>query len=282
MWHMPTQTGSTGVATTGNFINSVHLEILRQFSMCNHTIDTQWFNKSGLHCHDLNILQQIWFYEKTHQKLTVNGFQFGYFFLRENVLHCRDHQRSWRKNKLPQMLKTVVNHCGFILIILFTLQFTETSVASLLQSQFSTAILSIALGLQNQCKLGLKGRYVCFCRINTYSTGIFHVVICEWYVLVNQDDSKSLIVIPCKLDMSTARRSRKSPQSLSGTSAHPTMVTLVNIMVLNGWLTSFLFHVNQPPHSWNKAISESDLETPKVKVMGVVKDQGHTVGPESY
>ena len=55
------------------------------------------------------------------------------------------------------------------------------------------------------------------------------------------------------------------------------MVTLVNIMVLNAWLTSFSFHVNQAPHSWDKAISDSDLETPKVKVMGVVKGQGHTV-----
>ena len=73
-----------------------------------------------------------------------------------------------------------------------------------------------------------------------------------------------------KLDISTARRRRKSPRSLSGTSAHPTLVTLVNIMVLNGWLTSFSFHVNQAPHSWDKAISDSDLETPKVKVMGVV------------
>ena len=83
--------------------------------------------------------------------------------------------------------------------------------------------------------------------------------------------------------MSTARRRRNSPRSLSGTSAHPnTMVTLVNIMVLNGWLTSFLFHVNQPPHSWDKAISDSDLETPKVKVLGVFKGQGHTVDPESY
>ena len=70
--------------------------------------------------------------------------------------------------------------------------------------------------------------------------------------------------------------------TVSGTSTHPTMVTLVNIMVLNGWLTSYSFHVNQPPHSWDKAISDSDLETPKVKVMGVVKGQGHTVGPESY
>ena len=42
-----------------------------------------------------------------------------------------------------------------------------------------------------------------------------------------------------KLDMWTARRHLKSPQSLSSTSAHPTIVTLVNIMVMNGWLTSF-------------------------------------------
>ena len=60
--------------------------------------------------------------------------------------------------------------------------------------------------------------------------------------------------------MSTARRRLKSPQSLSGTSAHPTMVTLVNTMVMNGWLTSFSFHVNWPSHSWNNAISDFDLE----------------------
>ena len=63
--------------------------------------------------------------------------------------------------------------------------------------------------------------------------------------------------------MSTARRRLKSPRSLSGTSAHPTMVTQVNIMVMNGWLTSFSFIINRPPHSWDKAISDSDLETPR-------------------
>ena len=63
--------------------------------------------------------------------------------------------------------------------------------------------------------------------------------------------------------MSTARRRLKSPRSLSGTSAHPSMVTLVNIVVMNGRLTSFSFHVNQPPYSWYKAISDSDLETPR-------------------
>ena len=32
-------------------------------------------------------------------------------------------------------------------------------------------------------------------------------------------------------------------------------------MVMNVWLTSFAFHVNWPPHSSDKAISNSDLET---------------------
>ena len=63
--------------------------------------------------------------------------------------------------------------------------------------------------------------------------------------------------------MSTACRRLKSPQSLSGTSAHLTMVTQVNIMVMNGWLTSFSFIVNRLPYSWDKATSDSDLETPK-------------------
>ena len=76
-----------------------------------------------------------------------------------------------------------------------------------------------------------------------------------------------------------ACRRLKSPQSLSGTSAHPTMVTLVNIMVMKGWLTSFSFHVNRPSHSRDKAISDTRV---KVKVMGVVKGQGHTIGPVSY
>ena len=40
----------------------------------------------------------------------------------------------------------------------------------------------------------------------------------------------------------------------------PTIVTLVNIMVIYGWLTSFSFHVNWPSHSWDKAISDFDRE----------------------
>ena len=63
--------------------------------------------------------------------------------------------------------------------------------------------------------------------------------------------------------MLTARQRLKSPRSLSGTSAHLTMVTQVNIMVMNGWLTYFSFIINRPPHSWVKAISDSDCETPR-------------------
>ena len=37
----------------------------------------------------------------------------------------------------------------------------------------------------------------------------------------------------------------------------------VNIMIMNGWFTSFSFHVNRPSHSWDKAFSDSDLETPR-------------------
>ena len=64
-----------------------------------------------------------------------------------------------------------------------------------------------------------------------------------------------------KLHMLTACRCLKSPWSLSLTSAHPIMVTLVNIMVMNGWLTPISFHVNRPSHFWDKGISDSDLET---------------------
>ena len=65
--------------------------------------------------------------------------------------------------------------------------------------------------------------------------------------------------------MSTACQCLKSPRSLSGTSTHLTIVTLVNIMVMKGWLTSFSFHVNWPSHSWDKAIADPDLETPRTK-----------------
>ena len=83
-----------------------------------------------------------------------------------------------------------------------------------------------------------------------------------------------------KLDMSTARRRLKSPRSLSGTSAHPTVVTLVNIMVMNGWLRCFSFHVIRPPYSWDKAISDSDLETPRS--MSRVWSKGKVIQSAQY
>ena len=79
-----------------------------------------------------------------------------------------------------------------------------------------------------------------------------------------------------------ARRRLKSPQSLSGTSAHPTMVTLVNIIVMNGWLTSFSFQVNRPSHSWDKAISDSDLEISTPRSRPWVWSKGKVIQSAQY
>ena len=95
--------------------------------------------------------------------------------------------------------------------------------------------------------------------IITYITTIYNYMDPAWLFLTKGN----LMISFSKLYMSAACRRLKSPWSLSGTSAHPTMVTLVNIMVMNGWLTYFLFIVNHPPHSWDKAISNFDLETPR-------------------
>ena len=45
--------------------------------------------------------------------------------------------------------------------------------------------------------------------------------------------------------------------------------------------TSFSFHINQINNSWERAISQFDLETFKVKVMSEVKGQGHRLCPVS-
>ena len=82
--------------------------------------------------------------------------------------------------------------------------------------------------------------------------------------------------------MSTARRRLNSPQSLSGTSTHPTMVTLINIMVLNGWLTSFSFHVNRSFYSWDKAISDSDLEISTTGSRSWVWSKGKVIQSAQY
>ena len=69
-----------------------------------------------------------------------------------------------------------------------------------------------------------------------------------------------------KLDMSTARQRLKSPQSLYGTSTHPTRVTHRS----RSWSWMINSHPFRsmsisppppPPHSSNKAISNFDLET---------------------
>ena len=83
-----------------------------------------------------------------------------------------------------------------------------------------------------------------------------------------------------QLDMSTARQRQKSPWALSATSAQPTMVTQVNIMVMNGWLTFVSFHVNRLSLSWDKAISDSDLETPRSKSW--VRSKGKVIQSAQY
>ena len=44
------------------------------------------------------------------------------------------------------------------------------------------------------------------------------------------------------------------------------------------WMTQILF-IPFSSHSWDKAISNSDLETQRSRSLGVVKGQGHTVSP---
>ena len=66
-----------------------------------------------------------------------------------------------------------------------------------------------------------------------------------------------------KVRVSSACRRLKSLRSVSGTSAHPAMVTLVDIMVTNGWLKFSSFHDIRPSYSWDKATLDSDLETPR-------------------
>ena len=82
--------------------------------------------------------------------------------------------------------------------------------------------------------------------------------------------------------MSTARWRLKSPRSLSGISAHPTMVTLVNI-TSHEWVTHILF---VPCESTAPFLRYSNFRlwpwNSKVKVMGMVMGQCHTVNPESY
>ena len=83
--------------------------------------------------------------------------------------------------------------------------------------------------------------------------------------------------------MSTARRRLKSPQSLSDTSAHHTMATLVNIMVMNDDSHPFRSMSISRPIAEIKLFQNLTLKFQlQGQVMGVVEGQGHTIGPVSY
>ena len=58
--------------------------------------------------------------------------------------------------------------------------------------------------------------------------------------------------------------------------------TLVNIMVMNGWLPSFSFHVNRPSHSWDKAISDSDLEISTPRSRSWMWSKGKVIQSAQY
>ena len=50
---------------------------------------------------------------------------------------------------------------------------------------------------------------------------------------------------------------------LQNTPTSEVNLVTMQYIVMNGWFTSFSFHVNRPPHSWDKAISDFELETPR-------------------
>ena len=56
--------------------------------------------------------------------------------------------------------------------------------------------------------------------------------------------------------------------------------TKVNVMVMYGWLPSPSFHVNQPSYSWDKAISNFDLETSRS--MSWVWSKGKVIHSAQY
>ena len=60
------------------------------------------------------------------------------------------------------------------------------------------------------------------------------------------------------------------------------MVTLVNIMVMTGWLSSFSLHVNRPSHSWDKTISDSDLEISTLRSRSWVWSKGKVIQSAQY
>ena len=73
-----------------------------------------------------------------------------------------------------------------------------------------------------------------------------------------------------KLEVSTACRCLKSPRL--GTYIHPPHHghLQVMLMVINNQLTSLTFHVNWPFYSWDKTVSNLDLENPKPRSWVIV------------
>ena len=83
-----------------------------------------------------------------------------------------------------------------------------------------------------------------------------------------------------QLDMSTACRRLKSPRSLSRTSAHHGHTSQYHV---HEWMTHILFdHCQLAAPFLRYSYFRLWPWNSKVKVMGVVKGQGHTIGPVSY
>ena len=53
-------------------------------------------------------------------------------------------------------------------------------------------------------------------------------------------------------------------------------------MVMNGWRTSFAFHVNRSSHYWDKAISDSDLDISTPGSMSWVWSKGKVIQSAQY
>ena len=95
--------------------------------------------------------------------------------------------------------------------------------------------------------------YLCQCWPSSMSS--YGVTRPQWVKVANMHHLYKIVTphsqlwTQWELDMSTARRHLKSPQSLYGTSTHPTMVThrWLTIMVINDRLTALFFCVNQCP-----------------------------------
>ena len=99
----------------------------------------------------------------------------------------------------------------------------------------------------------------------------------EIYVLCQLEQNNNLV----KLDMSTARRHLKSPQSLHGTSTHPIMPPIGHSQG-HEWSTHIPFVPCQSatPNSSNEPISNFDLETTRSRSW--VWSRGKTIQSAQY